>query len=213
MKQWFVLQRQPLREDDWLLDIFSLSAGRLRVISQAMVGRDEPDLLCLCQGDWQQGQDFPRVKASEVIARPNLQGVPLYCAVYITELLARLMPQHESHPTVFTLYLDTLDALADTPLVDPWLRHFEFQLLQQLGYGFSWQKDTLGNNIEPSSHYVFSGGEGFVLAAKGYSGAVILAIGNGDYQFPTALNVAKLILRQALEAQLTRPLISRELFI
>ncbi|MDK2777654.1 MAG: DNA repair protein RecO C-terminal domain-containing protein [Pseudomonadota bacterium] len=211
MAALFVLQRQPLRENEWLLDIFSASDGRLHVVA----GRRQPapDLLQEYQGDWRPDEDWPRIRGLSVMAGAPLNGSFLYCGLYLTELLARLLPRYESLPDVYALYRETLLALARGEEAEPWLRLFEVRLLAALGYGFSWHKDTAGQDILPHACYRFIPRQGFVPADRGFSGSHLQAFARSERDYPRSWQVAKQVMRLALDDLLERPLISRELFI
>jgi len=219
MKTLFVLQRQPLREQEWLLDILSAGQGRLSVVA----GRTQPaaDLHQRYQGDWAHAEDWPQLRGLRSLQTYSLQGRNLYCGLYLAELLVRLLPRHEAQPELFLTYAKTLEGLQNTALPDPWLRLFEYQLLQALGYGFSWQQDRDGRPITAEESYRFIAREGFVrsdaavispIKSPSLPGEYLLELGQGRAQRPQCWAAAKQVLRCALEDLLERPLVSRELF-
>ena len=211
MPALFVLQRQPLREQEWLLDIFSEQHGRLYVIT----GRSAtaPDLLQRLDAGWGPDDDWPRLRGLNLQQQYVLDGDHLYCGLYLTELLGRLLPRHDPLPDIFRLYCDTLQALVQGEMPDPWLRLFEIRLLTALGYGFSWQQDTGGLALAAATRYRFVPREGFTAAAEGYAGADLLAFAAGDRRRPQRWQAAKQVLRLAIDDLLDKPLVSRELFI
>ena len=142
MQALIILQRQPLREQDWLLDVFSRQRGRLSLVLNRP--RLAPDLFTLYQGDWQPVQDWPALKGWQQQQCWPLQDTALFCGFYLNELLVKLLPRYEALPALFDAYQAALNGLHSSPVADPWLRLFEVQLLAQLGYGFSWQQDALG---------------------------------------------------------------------
>ncbi|MFY9178878.1 MAG: DNA repair protein RecO C-terminal domain-containing protein [Venatoribacter sp.] len=208
MQTLFVLKRQPLREHDWLLDVFSLERGRLTLV----LNRPSyfPDLFTPYQGDWQTSRDWPLIKAWQIGQAYPLQDNALYCGLYLNELLNLLLPPNEPLPELFQAYQRTLEGLSQFSYPAPWLRLFEWQLLQDLGYGFSWLKDKQGLPIAAHKHYIFTAKEGFSEAATGFLGEYLLAFAQGSHD----LNVwkqAQQVLRQALDSILEQPLLSREL--
>ena len=210
MKQWFLLRRQPVAERDHLLDLFSLEDGLIRV-RQATPAR-LPDFLERCAGDWQSGRDWPKLRTAEPLQQFSFQGDTLLCALYLSELLLRLLPEREPQPAIFHLYQQTLEGLSDGQAPELWLRVFEQRLLQELGYGFRWDTTTDGA-VVAGRYYRFNAGTGLTEAADGWPGEVLLAVAAGDFLAPGAMKAARLILRQALDSVLTRPLISRELLL
>jgi DNA repair protein RecO (recombination protein O) len=211
MASLYLLRRQPLREHEWLLDIFSQQHGRLSVVA----GRSNqiPDLLQRCDGDWVSAEDWPRIRGLRPEQASTLKGPALYCALYVTELLARLLPRGEALPDVFLAYQETLQALTVSQLPDPWLRLFEVRLLTALGYGFSWQQDAQGQPLQASRRYAFVPREGFSISEQGVQGADLIAFARTERDNPRAWISAKQVLRAAIDDLLERPLTSRELFM
>lgn len=203
-----ILQRQPLHEHDWLLDVFSEQRGRLSVVLPRPL--QAPDLFCHYQCDWHHSADWPRIRGWQSQQAWPLQGMALYCGLYLNELLVRLLPRADAAPELFRIYQATLAGLQQPGLPDPWLRVFEWQLLQQLGYGFSWQHDSDAQPLQPERYYRFEPGRGFVAAASGLSGAGVLAFSTGSRDL-AVWRLARQVLRQALDDVLQQPLCSRDL--
>lgn len=210
MQQLVVLHFQPIAEQDWLLDTFSLEQGRQKLMLKRP--EYEPDLFIAYQGDWFKKTDWPTIKAWQLSNAWRLEGTELYCGLYLNELLVSLLPFSESLPTLFETYKNTLQALAEKQWPEPWLRMFEWQLLQELGYGFSWQLDNQGQRIESAQYYQFVPSTGFMKAEAGYRGDDILAFAQGSKDI-RVWQLAKSIFRLALDDLLTHPLCSRTLFI
>lgn len=210
MQALIILQRQPLREQDWLLDVFSRQRGRLSLVLNRP--RLAPDLFTLYQGDWQPVQDWPALKGWQQQQCWPLQDTALFCGFYLNELLVKLLPRYEALPALFDAYQAALNGLHSSPVADPWLRLFEVQLLAQLGYGFSWQQDALGQPIHAQSCYQFIPGQGFIPAATGLAGHELLAFAAGSRELPV-WRMARNVLRQALDHLLQQPLLSRELLL
>lgn len=211
MKHWFLLRRQPVGEQDHLLDLLTESQGLVRVrVSPPVL---TPDLLTEYRGDWQSGRDWPRLRGVEPVKRLGMRGDALVCALYVSELLLQLLPVSDEQPHIYPLYRQTLSALNEGEASDLWLRFFEMQLLEQLGYGFSWSVTSSGDSVRAEQLYVFEPGQGLALSEQGVSGADLLAIAAGELNTPAALSAARQILRQAIHHLLPRPLVSRELLI
>ncbi|WP_430459606.1 DNA repair protein RecO [Thalassolituus sp. LLYu03] len=217
MAALLVLQRQPLREQEWLLDILTDTAGRLSVVAS---GRIEPQLLHVYSGFWASADDWPRLRALELTGALQPEGQNLYCALYLTELLTRLVPKGEPLPALFAAFCDTLRGLQGAGLPDPWLRLFEMRLLSALGYGFSWQSDCAGQPIDEDVLYLFKAREGFVresgrVSAAGQGrllrGQDIRRFAQGQADV-SGFACAKRVLRIAIDDLLDKPLVSRELF-
>jgi len=191
------------------LDIFSESHGRLSVVAGQQ--QRAADALQLLSGSWAENDDWPKIRGMECRQAHNYTGTPLYCALYLTELLSRLLPRYEPHADIFQAYHKTLQGLANGGMPDPWLRLFEVQLLAMLGYGFSWREDEKGNPLTSSDYYEFLPRHGFRSAQAGFRGQDILAFAERRRDEPGGWKVARQILRQAFDDLLERPLVSREL--
>lgn len=209
MKHFVVLQAQPWREQDWLLDVFG-QFGRQRLLLNKP--STPPGLFHHYQGDWP-NQTLPAIRAWQSVKHCALTGTALYCGLYMNELLGLLLPDHEPCMALFNQYQHSLTALAQEQLPDPWLRLFEGQLLHTLGYGVVWHQDSQARPIHPLSYYQFKPRQGFELVgqqAQHFSGADLLAIHQGSRD-PLHWRMIRNIMRAAFDDILPRPLVSREL--
>lgn len=209
MKRLVILQAQPWREHDWLIDCLT-STGRMRLVLNKP--QTPPDLFQLYQADWP-NKLLPAVKGWHVSTHWRLTDTALYCGLYLNELLGLLLPENEPAAQLFDHYCQTLEALAQQQLPDPWLRLFEGQLLQALGYGLVWHQDYLGRPIQLQQHYQFKPRQGFVVCAvnsHSISGQDLLAISQGS-RSRQHWRMIRLFMRAALDDILPRPLVSREL--
>ena len=103
----------------------------------------------------------------------TLTGQSLYAGMYLNEILQKLLPVEEPFAEIWQAYQQCLANMA-TLFVDPaqsphdmtrlkWhLRRFENVLFEQLGYGFDFAKDTLGDLIAPSQRYQYQLQQGFM---------------------------------------------------
>jgi DNA repair protein RecO (recombination protein O) len=150
----------------------------------------------------------------------ELRGERLFSAMYVNELLVRLLHRHDPHPQLFAAYTEALQALARDDVVDTTLRHFEFKLLDELGYSFDLALDAdSGERVQAHLWYHYIPDLGLVAkvdaadpSRPAYAGADLIAMAGG--QFGGSVRVtAKRLLRQALAGHLgDAPLRSRELF-
>lgn len=152
-----------------------------------------------------------------------LQGERLLSALYINELLVRLLPVHVHEEQVFDDYGRLLQSLAGHEELEPLLRNFELSLLDALGYGLQFDHDAQsGEPLQPEAWYHLHDGGGFVrqlgTATSGsettlYRGDELLAIGQRDFSRELQRKTAKRLLRTVLQQHLgKRELQSRSLF-
>jgi DNA repair protein RecO (recombination protein O) len=159
----FVLHARAWRETSMLLDVLSRDHGRVGLVARGVRSARTRTPRSLLQPfaplhlSWSGRGELATMHAAEAAgAALPMAGEALLCALYLNELVVRLVPRGDPHPDTFAAYLDALARLAqgDSPA---WaLRRFERDLLSQLGYGLllDTQADT-GGPIEASGEYAY----------------------------------------------------------
>lgn len=112
------------------------------------------DVKTLTQAEWMGGLMSPDGKA-------------LFAAYYLNELLMRGLSREDTHPELFDLYQQTLIGLVAGEDMNVCIRRFEVGLLQALGYGFDWQFDARGREIELDAVYLWQDQVGWVPSSGG----------------------------------------------
>lgn len=151
-----------------------------------------------------------------------LTGTRLFSAIYVNELLTRLVQHYDHNPELYALYEWVLQGLVLEQLVDVVLRRFELKLLQDLGYGINLLNTADSHEpIVADQYYRYNADRGFtplgprqqpVDRRNLFAGADLVAIADGDFS-PSVRQAAKRLCRQAIQLQLgDKPLKSRELF-
>lgn len=148
----------------------------------------------------------------------TLTDSALFAALYVNEILYYILKPNYSDPLLYDAYIHTLQKLtkvADRIELESTLRRFEWTLLKSCGYSFSCTEEACtAALIEPNLFYHFVAGEGFILASQGILGASILALAGDDLSELRTLNVAKKVMRQALDQLLGgREIKTRSLFL
>lgn len=210
MKQLVVLRRQPWRENDWLLDVFCATVGRQTLVCSS---RLLPEYYRLYEADWRVASDWSSLTVLQPKTQWRLCDEYWICAAYVNELMLRLVPDREPLPLLWEQYQHTLNAFAEQQHPAPWLRLFETCLLQQTGYGVTWQQDALGQPIAATAYYVMDGQQGWRLARaqeSGYLGQWLLEWAGGQSRRPEIWRMARDVLRTVIDARLDRPLVSRD---
>ncbi|NLY12123.1 MAG: DNA repair protein RecO [Gammaproteobacteria bacterium] len=216
----FILHSRPYKETSALMDVFT-AAGRLRAVLRGARGKlgSVARPFSLLEIELRGRTELKSISRIEPAGEFNfLQGHALFCAMYLNELLMRLLPLHDPQPILFEHYMLTVKGLAHGLAVEPLLRTFEWRLLEQLGYGFSFEVDIAGQALQEQMLYRLVPESGFEAVAQFrpgvFLGADILALSTADWQQAAVLHTAKRLMRQALAAHLGgRPLMSRELFL
>ncbi|MDY0207385.1 MAG: DNA repair protein RecO [Pseudomonas sp.] len=216
----FILHSRPYKETSALMDVFT-PQGRLRAVLRGARGKlgSVARPFSALDIELRGRSELKTISRIEPAGEFNfLQGQALFCAMYLNELLVRLLPLNDPQPVLFEHYRLSIQGLAHGLAFEPLLRTFEWRLLEQLGYGFSFTVDIHGQALDTQMLYRLlpkSGFEAVSLLQSGvFLGADILALSAADWQQPSILHTAKRLMRQALAAHLGgRPLMSRELFL
>lgn len=143
-----------------------------------------------------------------------LKGNYLYSGLYLNELLVRLLGENIPCELLFSLYKESLSALAEQQPIELVLRSFEQQLLEELGLCF----DFSPVYQSPHDYFYYLAEHGFVPAEKPYQGHYysrqnLQAIAEQQLDCSDVLKSYKILMRQVLGQLLgPKPLNSRKLF-
>lgn len=221
----FLLHRRSYRESSLLLELLTRDCGRMAAVVRGVRGKRRAmtaifqPLLPLIVA-WSGRGELKTLNSAEPAGGTNvLTGERLYAALYVNELLLRLLPPQDPHPVLFDAYASLLGQLAEEQVLEPLLRRFEIVLLRELGYGLAFDRDAgTGMVLEPAGAYRFDPADGFHRALVDvpeptYPGYVLAAIGREDFSDAITRRYAKRLLRTALAELLgPRPLRSRSYF-
>jgi len=163
----WVLHTRPYRDTSLLVDVFTLDFGRLRCVARGVRGSRskkknllqpfQPLLVSLVG----RGELLTLTHAEFATGNIHLTGRSLFNALYLNELLVRLLHPFESHPLLYRAYQQALLALymGDE---EPALRWFEWQLLEELGYAIRAAHEAhSGAPVAADAYYQFSPIAGF----------------------------------------------------
>ena len=219
----YVLHVRAYRDTSAIIDVFSRHHGRVSAVAKGLKantkGRQrwradlQPGNLLFLS--WSGRGELKTLSDVKLNSRFPLKGDALYCAFYVNELLQRLLHPLDPQPDIFSLYGQCLLGLSRDPEPELALRHFEFALLNQLGYGvdFSALDDC------PAASVGFHPEQGFLLPellppdSPRFPVADLQRIASYDFD-ADSLKVAKQLSRLALAPLLGgRPLNSRKLFM
>ena len=223
----FVLHTRAFRDTSLIVDVLTPEHGRVSGVARGARGQRSkfkgylrpfvPVLL-----SWTGRSDLMTFTQIEPNGPPYfLEGNDLLAAMYLNELLVKLVHRFDPLPDLYDYYQRTLEITRQAGLREPVLRQFEKFLLVELGYGFDWlaTADT-GEAISPEKYYAFAAEQGFMAELAHFSnqpifaGNHILAIAQDDYSDKAVLRAAKQIMRKAIAAHLAGATVkSRELFV
>ncbi len=222
----YLLHRKPFRDTSLLLEIFSRDFGRVGLVARGARG-PRSKLKGILQPfqplliSWRGRGELPTLSLAEADG-PGvfLQGDALLSALYVNELVMRLLARHDPHPHLYLRYQETLRQIDAKQDIEWGLRLFERDLLQELGYGLLLsQEGESGREVEAQARYCYhhESGPRRVHSTPHdrltVSGATLLALGRGVCDDTALRRESKLLMREVLGYYLGgRPLASRELF-
>lgn len=221
----FVIHSRPYRETSQLVEVFTREQGRQSLVAKGsrqprspLKGLLQPFVpLALTFAGKGELKNLHRAEATAPAIR--LTGTALYSGLYLNELIYYLLETHTPFDEVFAAYHKTLINLANGEGIEPCLRHFEFYMLNILGYGVDFTIDAnSGQAVDPGAWYQYQSESGFVRLARpepgAYAGDHLYALAELDLTRADVLVSAKRFSRQALTPYLGgRALRSRALFI
>lgn len=223
----FVLHTRAYRDSSMLLELITRDHGRVSAIARGVrkkttTKRGLLQLFVPIMVSWSGRAELMTLREVEPGGLvPKLQGSRLYSALYLNELLVRLLQRFDPYPRLYQLYAHTLLELANHANVELILRVFEKRLLQELGYGLQIEREAkTGNVVQADSYYHYSADLGLsqieqaqAHLQQAFLGAHLQAIAKHELQEKIVLQEAKRLTRLALAPLLGKHTIkSRELF-
>ena len=198
----FVLHHREYRDTSRILDVFSARHGRLTLFARGARGPKSKLAPLLMPFrplflSWMGRGDAAQLSAAE----PDGEALPLAArhimsAFYLNELIISLTTRHDPQPQLFEDYTRTLRRLCVEPQPEPALRVFEKRLLESIGYG-------LELDVAPEFHYQYRPSDGLHQvredAPGAYAGRSLLALREESLDDAQTLDVARRLLRQALD--------------
>lgn len=222
----YVLHSRPYRETSLLVDFLIAEEGRLSTVARGVQGKrsSKRQLLqpfTLLAIDWSgSGELKTLISLEEQAPRLPLIGDALYAGLYLNELLVKLLRTQDSVGTLFDVYEHALQKLALQAPIEPVLRRFERQLLDELGFGIPFPRWEINDSVQ---YYFYSPGGEFIAQsaeqldashrARCFSVAELSAIAADKFDHTDCARAGKRLMRLALAPLLGgRELKSRALF-
>lgn len=214
-QQGWVLHARPYRETSLLLEGWSRDHGRVGLVARGVRKERPRQPRALLQPlvplmlSWSGQGELALLTGLDARGQPPaFAGEALVCAMYVNELLIRLLPRHDALPDLFDAYEDTLQRLVVSPARAWTLRRFERDLLAEIGYGLILDSEADGGaEIEADAEYIYIPEHGAVPYARQPNalrlrGSALLALA-GD-RMPDAADLA--CLRRLMRALITHQL-------
>ena len=216
----FLIHRRMYQGSSLLLDFFTKSHGRVRLIARGARSSKMSLQMFQCLSISFKGKsDLKSLSQWEILDEPRrLLGDDLILAIYANELLIRLLPEGDEYSELFNAYWLYIKNIKNksNPEKEYSLRIFENQLLLELGYGLDFKDDIEGAPIKGSVLYDFIEDQGFIAQTEGkILGEILLNIVSPNQVIPNSkgLSALKKLNRKRLKPLLgDKPLKSKELF-
>ena len=216
----FLIHRRMYQGSSLLLDFFTKSHGRVRLIARGARSSKMSLQMFQCLSISFKGKsDLKSLSQWEILDEPRrLLGDDLILAIYANELLIRLLPEGDEYSELFNTYWLYIKNIKNksNPEKEYSLRIFENQLLLELGYGLDFKDDIEGTPIKGSVLYDFIEDQGFIAQTEGkILGEILLNIVSPNQVIPNSkgLSALKKLNRKRLKPLLgDKPLKSKELF-
>ncbi len=226
----YVLHTRAYRDSSVLAEYITADFGRVSGVVKGVRGRGKSvqqrrstvQPFVPLAISWSGRTDLKTVFRGEATGAPlRLTGDRLLSALYVNELLTRLLQHYDANPLWFQRYDAVLRRLQGEEAVETVLRRFELQLLEDLGYGVDLTVDgATGEPVQAEARYRLDTGLGVRRldpaparpGADSFSGDHLLAISRREFTDatrPSAKRLCRLMLAELLG---DKPLKSRELF-
>lgn len=219
---WLIHQR-PYRESSLILEFLTRDFGRVSGVSRGARRRGKNHTLLAqfvpFQISWSGNGALKSINAVEPVGSAvHLRAERLASGLYLNELLMRALRPHDACESVYREYSEAVSVLASSSELHGALRHFEAQLLMEMGYGVSFTHCLDGRRLHPDRQYRLENLSGFVEvlsaadASESMPGCRLLEIGRGEFGSAETRALARRIFQSALAPHIgSRPLQSRRL--
>jgi len=220
----YVIHTRPFQDSKILLDMLTLEQGLIRGVWRLpkKEARVIPGPFLCYEMEFVGRSDLKTVKSLESVkSASSLEGLPLYAAFYVHELLEKLLPANLPLPDVYALYKWLIESLYSGAPIAPLLRRFEVGLFSELGVGINMVSTGRGELIEARQLYQFH----YKFGLRPYygetpkqmpmlfvEGQVALDYHSGKWMDKQVLSLAKELHRNWLDSLLNgKPIVSRRL--
>lgn len=208
----WVLHTRQYRETSIMLEVFTVGSGRIGLIARG-ARRPKSPLRALLRPfeplvvSWSGRGDLATLQKAERTGQSEtLTGVGLAAGFYANELLIKLLERRDAHPVLFAQYSALLQDLPNSELIEPALRKFEIALLRELGFGLNLRSSALDDSpIDDAIWYEYHLERGLLPVDSAdessmvFSGVVLRAIDEGDWQSVEVRRAAKRLLRYTID--------------
>ena len=216
----FLIHRRMYQGSSLLLDFFTKDFGRLRLVARGARKSKTSLQMFQCLSISFKGKgELKNLSQWEIADKPRrILGDDLILAMYVNELILRLLPENDEYSEIFHAYWNFLSNLKslNSNEKEYALRDFENQMLEDLGYGIDFSSDINDEPINEDLNYEFIEHQGLITSDNGLIPGKILVNLLRREKIVTdsnELSILKKMNRKRLKSLLgDKPLKSKELF-
>ena len=216
----FLIHRRIYQGSSLLLDFLTKDFGRLRLVARGARKSKTSLQMFQCLSISFKGKgELKNLSQWEIADKPRrILGDDLILAMYVNELILRLLPENDEYSEIFHAYWNFLSNLKslNSNEKEYALRDFVNQMLEDLGYGIDFSSDMNDEPINENLNYEFIEHQGFSTSDNGLIPGKILVnlLRRENIVTDTnELSILKKMNRKRLKSLLgDKPLKSKELF-
>ena len=216
----FLIHRRMYQGSSLLLDFFTKDFGRLRLVARGARKSKTSLQMFQCLSISFKGKgELKNLSQWEIADKPRrILGDDLILAMYVNELILRLLPENDEYSEIFHAYWNFLSNLKslNSNEKEYALRDFENQMLEDLGYGIDFSSDINDEPINEDLNYEFIEHQGFSTSDNGLiPGKIIVNLLRREniVTDTNELSILKKMNRKRLKSLIgDKPLKSKELF-
>ncbi|NOY66082.1 MAG: DNA repair protein RecO [Gammaproteobacteria bacterium] len=221
----YILHVRNYRETSGLVDFFTEDDGRINLLAKGYRANTKSRKSFLqpfrkLSISWRGRGELKTLAVAEETGSPvRLENHALVSALYVNELMTRLLQPLDPHPELFEMYEMTIKMLGQTSNLEPVLRFFERNILDVMGYGLQLMIDSEGNTIDENAQYCYIADMGPVKSMKPLQngvmlqGKTLLSLNSSEIVDSAVLKECKALMRYILPHYTgEKPLKTRELF-
>ena len=213
----YILHARSYRETSQILEVFTPGFGRTGLVARGARRPKSPFRGILnpfqpLRVSWSGRGELATLRQAETVGAAGVMtGTSVMAGFYVNELLLKLLHRHDPHPDLFANYSSLIgklaeDASAGDASVEKYLRKFELELLQAIGYALDLEQDAvLHEPLRSEQLYEFRVEQGAVAVHRDgvdgicFKGAELLLIGRLQLDDMHTLRKAKQLLRNVLD--------------
>ena len=218
-----LLLSRKFSETSLICELFTRKNGRVSVIAKGARSKKNkfqnvaaPNILA--NVNYSGKNELKTLTSWEEIKYFQILGKNLKILLYLNELIFRLIEKEARQEKIFDAVIDFYKTLesGDAEYIEISLREFEYFLICELGYGFDFQIDDKGKEIQKDGIYYFHPSQGFSEKSLNnflkVPGVDIINFTNGKITSSSARSKIKKIMQLAITYIAEKPINAGAIF-